>query len=408
MLHIVSNATQQSHEKAMTYWQSYLGRLRTISNFLNKRWERQAIQAEMRRHGESEAQQALLDKGVPTVTDWRWGCIFNLLEALLPLRGVLRLYCRTQDLQSNKTDDFDIHVLHECIHSDLFWAYSQMLLCMQAVLEDVSRWCEGCACHSEGGLGPGGRHAWNLRGQDDTYLSSGNGYMNLLGTHRSEVMYKTCPMRGRRSSELAVGDLLQLLRQRISVESVAIQTWLADALTGEERTLLVHDFVEGLGQIALILELKTAFWQQLPWKLCALGHVEEVKAQAAALEILEAFDTNPDDAGARHRVSQAFLGEHAGNVRKEFEAFSRGTSLVSCPALLEGVVALLGVPVVERFVERQHSVVKGALGLVRRHPTQVSGREGVVTSFILLCISTYRVRCSLTDVSVAHTYKPTT
>ena len=371
MLHIISNCILQSHKHSMTHWPNYLTQLRAISNFLSKRWEREAIQAHMRRQNATSEEERRFDKDIPTVTHWRWGCVLHLLKAILPLRGVLRSYCQTCDLTNSKSEDVDPDLLREGIVSDFFWAYSRMLLCMHAVLGDVSVWCEGCPCHHEPGLG---RRSdvfdFGGVGSEQVDLSTGRGYRQLLGAGLKKVMHNSCPMRGRRSSELAAGDLQQLLKQRISLQSVALQDWLTEPLTADERTLLIHDFAEGLNQIAVILDLKIRFWQQLPWKLCALGHVDPIKAQAAALEVLEACETNPDDPGVQHRVTQAFVGQHSGNLRRELEQFSRGQPLETLPGLTEHIAALVGIPVVERWVERQHSIVKASLGLTRRHPTQ--------------------------------------
>ena len=370
MLHIISNLTMQSHEQSMTHWKDYLIQLRTVANFLHKRWERQAIQADMQRRDASDGEVGLLDKDIPTVTDWRWGCVFHLLDALLPLRGVLPTYF-PKDISHLKDTDVDPDVCTAAIHSDLFWAYSRMLMCMHTILHDVSTWCEGCACHQQPGLGELQLQSSVVSSKgEENDLSIGKGYAELLGSHANKVMHASCPMRGRRSAELATGDLRELLKRRISLETAGLRAWLTDSLTADERTLLVHDFLEGVGQISLHLDLKTAFWQQLPWKLCALGHVNASKAQVAALEILHASETSPSDSGVQHRVTQNFLGKDKGSVRDEFLLFSRGQSLDSLPRLAQEVVALMGIPVVERWIERQHSVAKIALGLSRRHGTQ--------------------------------------
>ena len=371
MLHIISNCILQSHQHSMHHWNTYLAQLRNISNFLSKRWERQAIQAEMRSKGATQEEERLLDKDVPTVTAWRWGCVYHLLKRLLPLRGVLRSYCQTRGRRSkthndaaDDDDDVDQGLLQESICSECFWAYSRMLLCMHAVLDDVTAWCEGCPCHTEHGLGRS--EGFEIRdgplGAEQQDLSTGRGYAYVLGWVRNKVMHSSCPMRGRRSSELAAGDLQQLLKERISSQSVSLQAWLTESLTPDERTTLIHDFTEGLNQIAVVLDLKMRFWGQLPWKLCALGHVDQTKAQAVALEIIEAFESNPSDSGVQHRVTQDFLGPNSGQLRQELECFSRGQPLQSLPRLTERIVGLVGIPVVERWVERQHSTVKAAPG----------------------------------------------
>ena len=93
---------------------------------------------------------------------------------------------------------------------------------MHAVLDDVTAWCEGCPCHTEHGLGRS--EGFEIRdgplGAEQQDLSTGRGYSYVLGSARNKVMHSSCPMRGRRSSELAAGDLQQLLKERIASQSV--------------------------------------------------------------------------------------------------------------------------------------------------------------------------------------------
>ena len=55
--------------------------------------------------------------------------------------------------------------------------------------------------------------------------------------------------------------------------------------------------------IVYIVTLKTRNWQELPWLLCILGHLNEDTARRGAVDIIKKFNSQRDQ--CKHRLSRA-------------------------------------------------------------------------------------------------------
>jgi hypothetical protein len=113
-----------------------------------------------------------------------------------------------------------------------------------------------------------------------------------------------------------------------------------------------------------VLTLKLQVWDELPWKLACLAHVDEGAARKAARIILQKFDTAPDPE-VNHRLSLKFCAQGS-PMRAELERFVAGASRNELPLLLQNVARLRFVKVVERTIERPHGALKKSI-LGKRH-----------------------------------------
>ena len=238
-----------------------------------------------------------------------------------------------------------------------------MLLRMQTILETCLAWAEGCGCHSY--VSQDGQHT-----SPHTRVRQ---FRELLGGSQHQCMYETCPMRGRRAPELACGDLAAMFAELCSTQGSFLECWMPD-LGPKDRQTIIEDFAGGMERIRLLLSMKLLSWEELPWKLAGCAHADMDKARACAMECMSLFDMDPLSVGAQHRVSQEFLADASpSSLRMSLQAFARGGALREHPELLQRLLELRCIPVCERFVERQHSLVKSSLaGKHRKHPTQVS------------------------------------
>ena len=360
VLHILDNCTHQSLDEGFQHWPVYVKQLQSICAILTQKWERDVLLQDMVQKGATQAEQNLLNREFPTIVSWRWGSLHHVLEALLPLRPILVQYFSTSAFLQSK-NGVDAAAVHFALRSPLFWCYTKMLFVMQDKLRELQCWAERCPCHDIGG---------DHNDREDQEERHRKMFARLCGTMK--CMHTTCPMRGKRSAEMATGDLLELLRSLVATQTTVITTVLSDALQPQETELIITDFKAGMEWARLILELKLCHWQELPWKLCGLAHFNEGKARDCAREVLGEFASRPDTLGARHRLTQEFLG-HDSPLRHDVEQLANGVRRSALPVLVERVVPLMSIPISERWVERQHSLVKGALaGKHRKHATQVS------------------------------------
>ena len=165
-------------------------------------------------------------------------------------------------------------------------------------------------------------------------------------------------MRGRRAPELAHGVLFSRLKETIEKQRTQV-VFEAFSLSDEtQRETVLQEFEIGANVVLLNAELKLNFWQDLPWKLCALAVPDLQEQKKHAKEILRVFGQHPQQK-FQHRVTWDILAP--GTVtREELDKFAADpdSPLASYPRLCMQVARLAFIPVVERCVEGAHSLVK--------------------------------------------------
>ena len=233
-----------------------------------------------------------------------------------------------------------------------FRSYLKMVLCLGTVLEELVGWAERCPCHEAIQAGFLRRHipAAVLR------LEFGERY-----TSRCQM---TCPMRGRRAAEFAAGGVLEHLdlAWRNSVSELALSC--RQYLTHEQWSGILMELDRAKSHCVYILSMKLIHWQQLPWLLCGLSHVNEETARGIANTCIAQFDQAPLAVAVHHRVSFKFLAP--GTLRTQLQAFADGTPRRELPELYIEIAKLRCVPVTEREIEGPHGRIKKRIAHRRR------------------------------------------
>ena len=394
LLHILDNITEDLHEKAMAQWGGYVKYLEEVCRLLCVRSCRDLFLATcVRVHGASgEADADNFFSGDPhSVTEWRWSSVYRVLAWLLPLRGRLqyywdpRAYAKEQGpgehagatrgyAENRKAHRVDTEALTAAISSPFFWAYGDLLFLVQRVIESLVGWLESCPCHG---------HSISelcalLRMPPETALadrqarrSQAARWFEALAAER-RGMFHECPMGGKRAAELACGALSQVFEALADMGKLLIDSRVCMAgLSAEESGQIAVDWDNARSHLEMALRAKTAFWQELPWRLCGLGHPSPDLARQCGRACMDIYDGAPG-ASTQHRAAARCL-DPAGPLRSALEEFVRGRAMHQVPGLCTAVLEMTLAPTVERSMEQRHSMVNLWLGGKRRkHPTFVS------------------------------------
>ncbi len=233
--------------------------------------------------------------------------------------------------------------------NNLFWHYAYMCHKLFNVLSTMMSWSEGCSCHPD------------FFGRELATL-----------TRNERAIWQeaaSCPMRGHRSADMALGRWRflffkfaavvpprcssRLLRCAGACNGRAVLDRRVDGQTVEhplgpagrgvaqgakgrrlhkfhkfllntqpvsarfrlhytqvraDVDIILNDFLSGCARQELVLEQKFAFWELLPWSLCGLGAPGDAEARACGASCLAAHAGNPA-ATAHHRVTNKFLAD---------------------------------------------------------------------------------------------------
>ena len=126
-------------------------------------------------------------------------------------------------------------------------------------------------------------------------------------------------------------------------------------LTAEQWSALVLDMERGKNHTVYVLTLKLQHWEELPWLLCILAHIDDDVARRGAARIIAKFDTLPIGV-MHHRLTMLFCTPGFA-PRRQLEMFASGASLSCLPGLHAEVCKLRGIPLTERCVEAPHGAV---------------------------------------------------
>lgn len=128
----------------------------------------------------------------------------------------------------------------------------------------------------------------------------------------------------------------------------------ASPLTAEGWDIVLHDCRAGQKYLMGLLQLKTAFWFQLPWLLVGLAHFDEQVAKQIARRAIQLFE-NDRRQDAHHRLTWLWL-HPGGTLRKQLQAYADTPALrveIGQP-FFRMVVRLRLVIVVETTMEAKH------------------------------------------------------
>ena len=168
-------------------------------------------------------------------------------------------------------------IADEAIRSPSFWGYMRMLDQVAEVMLELSAWAEGCPCHSCDAQ-----------------------FQGCTRHQRATVFRRTfdvdgCPLRTMRAPELASGIMKPLLgRLLTSVNTTLVLDPAISVLPPDTRASVLQDFAALRRHITFTFALKLGFWQQLPWILAGVAHVDPIIARKCGQRALFLADNIPD------------------------------------------------------------------------------------------------------------------
>ncbi|CAE7037690.1 unnamed protein product [Symbiodinium sp. CCMP2456] len=358
--------------KKLSHWPTFVNELSSLEALLCNRDRRERFVTACIPKGADE--RNLFSSFSGSLYEKRWGAVISFLGKLMPLLGALTQYWDAQKFvagyqQRESADDeqagqgaasFVPAALSKALESSLFHVYASMILSVLNIVDGLTAWFEGCACHEVFSDPHSKKKLSRLAEQE----------FRACGTQR------TCPMKGKRAPELAAGCLDEVFLDLLNISRDSVLKCMRmHQLSSEEESVLWQDFESSRSFLQMGLQIKFDFWGKVPWKLAALSHPDQDVARQAAGEMLQlsdGLDAAADSALLHHPVTVDFLGA-ASQLRPLVQAFADGGHMAA--TLHKEASKLAFIPVVERSIEAKHSLIS------RR--VQKNWRSGRIVSLTL-------------------------
>lgn len=139
---------------------------------------------------------------------WRWSSLIQVLRSLLKREKALRLGWNRDRFGEMATTN----TIHQALQSELFWKYAHFLNCVAGYLDIQSSFCEGCSCHEGEALKHNGFQA--RRREIEKRLRSA---INADNSDEQLPYPPSCPLKNRRSAELASGAFTRFTQEAMTV-----------------------------------------------------------------------------------------------------------------------------------------------------------------------------------------------
>ena len=348
-LHICSNLCKDVSAK-LGHWECFLTQLGQVEALLCNRDRRERFLSTCVPAGSQD--RALFQHFSGSLYEKRWGAVISFLRKLFPLLDALQKYWnheaflegyRQEDRNHDNPEEgpgfgFLASDLTAVLCSNQFHVYLEMVMALFNVVENLSSWFEGCACHEQ-----------HVKVRNRRAHSRKEGAQ--LGLQVS------CPMMGKRAPQLASGCLQDTFEELSSLHKASLLKRMSSrSLSPQEEALVMQDFEAGRNYISLGLQVKFDFWGKLPWRLAALAHEDVGVARAAACDMLlkrDGLDV-ADPSLVHHPVTLRFLHDSS-PLRGMLQSFSEGGPMSD--VLRTEVSKLAFMPVVERSIEAKHSLI---------------------------------------------------
>ena len=343
-LHLLHSVMQGTEER-LPHWPCFHAQLKLLEGLLSHQPRRERFIATCLL-GSDKAHLASEFKHFSAgLYDKRW---YSVVRFVLQIRNLLPVLKETWNHaayqrfgahrdQDGEEDSFKADDVTRVLDDPLFHGYTAMVSQLHGVPKSLASWMEGCSCH-------------------ETLLSGQPSHRRGTFLH-SQLGRSVCPMSGCRSCELAAGALEDVFTTLNSIAVGKLRQQVQTQLSAAQWATIIQDFELGRSHLHLGLRVKFAFWQKLPWRLCALNHWEESVARECARWCIADYDSIPvDHSGTlQHRTANTFLSK-AGALRPHLDAFAEGIHPMH-PDLRQHAAALRHIPVVERTIEAQHGYI---------------------------------------------------
>ena len=205
----------------------------------------------------------------------------------------LPLYMGGREAEEDRGDGSSVRadVADITIRSSLFWGYMRMLDMVSEVMLALTAWCQGCPCHT------------------GAPILQGASRLARAAIFRRAFDETGCPLRTMRAAEVASGAVGTFLRRLFS--SVNTSVLLDPSVAGlapDERAIVMRDFAAVRKHVLFTFSVKLAFWNQLPWCLAGVAHMDSAIARRCARRSLSLANEISDEAwGQQHAVTTVLL-----------------------------------------------------------------------------------------------------
>ena len=219
-----------------------------------------------------------------------------------------------------------------------------------------------------------------------------------------QSLNEPCPLRGRRTAELAAGALEAVFAEVAELEAGELVLRHCTQLTANERATVLADFEIGKNVILLHMQVKMSPWTVLPLKLCGMSHHDSDIARRCMVICLAQWERASAQQKQRmHALCHTMLSR-AHPLRRQVIRFIQGVPLEQLPALTPYVNALGFIPNIEIGVERLHAFVSQRVKTSHHHsPAYVSillRRDELIRTHATEC-NEFAKACSLVPNHVA-------
>ena len=275
LLHIVHNCTKDL-ANVLLYWEWFTDHLRQLCRRLHKKWARQRLLETCFAappHCHHQNDYAHFTGGV---YEGRWASVSNAVAQVLLINDSLRsawslpayMFGNAQKHRARSGGPhIDYNMVNAAITSDEFWTYARVIDLLGEVLDFIMKFCEACPCHSP-----------RLRFEGPARHSSKR--KQARWNARKNKRRQPCPLGGMRVPELAAGVLDDILEQLANLgQAFLLCCSEIVVLSHAGRCRMMEEFARGRRHILFTVQMKAAFYNNLPWVLLGCAHHVPEKAR---------------------------------------------------------------------------------------------------------------------------------
>ncbi|CAE7814629.1 chk1 [Symbiodinium sp. CCMP2592] len=259
-----------TEDHAIVRWASTLTGLRALERLLRPPTMRDRYRACCVRNEEDAKPLATWSH---TLASLRWEALVDFTRDLLLLEPLIRRTWNKQwfmqglhstghrEWRCDKSSDHGaptVQAIDDAIRSPAFWSGVAIIHDISYEAEYVGRWAEQCSCCASG-TGAGGPDPDRIAIADD-------GERKRRPRRQRHPGRVACPYAGCRAPELAAGDWIPELKRVMNMGRGRLTEFLVMS-RAEDRSQFHADWVQARSKLWAGIQVKLAYYQQLPWRL---------------------------------------------------------------------------------------------------------------------------------------------
>ena len=329
----------------LKHWSSFFEKLQAFERLMTQGRKERFVHYCVKQSPAHSQADALLSANFGSLYLSRFGAVYHFCRKLKPWVPVLRLAwneqkfiagCLSDSLNRPEGSEFSPSCMSAVMRDNAFFAYLDMVLSWQGIVEGLASWTEGCPCHGNL-LRDAGSSAQRRKWLKDAYEEA-----------------STCKMKGRRLPEFIGGELHE------DLASISLQRLCFDSqvyVPPEEWSKILDDFAIAGAHIESVLRVKFDWLERLPWVLAALAHPDPDIARRFGSRTVQMYDAQPADVQALHHPQALLFLSSDSPLRPLLDQFLGGMPLHRLPHLEFHIGVFRFINIVERYVEASHSLV---------------------------------------------------